>query len=80
MRTQVQKWGNSLALRIPKSVAADANLQAGSDVELSVKKGRLVIAPLSQPAYSLDDLLAQVNQRNLHREVASGPPQGREAL
>jgi antitoxin MazE len=80
MRAQVQKWGNSLALRIPKTVAADSKIEAGSVVDLSVHKGRLVVAPLSQPVYSLEKLLAGVNKRNLHAEVHSGPPQGREAL
>jgi len=78
MRTQVQKWGNSLALRIPKSFAAESNIQAGSEVDLSVAKGRLIVAPLSEKKYSLEELLAGITKRNMHGEANFGPPLGKE--
>jgi antitoxin MazE len=80
MRTQVQKWGNSLALRIPRTFAVESNLQAGSEVDLSIVKGRLIVAPISKPDYSLEELLDGVTKHNIHSEVDAGPPQGREAL
>jgi antitoxin MazE len=80
MHSQVQKWGNSLALRIPKSFAAESNIKAGSLVSLSVEKGRLIVEPVTLPEYSLDELLSGINESNLHREVDFGAPQGSESL
>ncbi len=77
METQVKRWGNSLALRIPRPLAAEVGLEENSPVELSLVEGRLVIAPLVE-AFSLDQLLAQVTDDNLHGEVDSGPAVGGE--
>lgn len=79
MRAQVQKWGNSLALRIPKSFAAETGLAMSSDVDLTIEDGRLVVTPLSKPRYTLDDLLARVTPENRHDEVDTGPSVGAEA-
>jgi antitoxin MazE len=75
--TRVQKWGNSLGLRIPKAFAAEAHLGAGSAVELSVEKGVLRVRAVRR-RYSLDELLARVTRRNVHGEMDSGAPVGRE--
>jgi len=80
MRTQVQKWGNSLGLRIPKSFATEVGLNQGSPVELSLTGGRLVVEPIVDGEETLDDLLAQVTDENLHGEVDFGPPVGKEVL
>ncbi len=79
MKTRVQKWGNSLALRIPKSVAAEVGLDQDALVELSLVDGKLVVAPVVEPAVTLDQLLAGVTEDNLHREVDTGPAIGNEA-
>lgn len=79
MRMQVQKWGNSLALRIPKPFAEDADVQEGTIVDLSISKGKLVVAPVRHRKAMLKELLAKVNKRNLHGEVDPGPPVGRES-
>jgi antitoxin MazE len=79
MLTKVQKWGNSLGLRIPKSFASEAQVEAGSTVDLSVKDGGLVVRPVSRPQYALSELLRKVTSRNLHEEVVTGKPVGREA-
>ena len=78
MLTKVQKWGNSLGLRIPKSFAKEASVEEGSTVDLSVSQGQLVVRPVQPRKYELRDLLAQVTQDNLHGEVRTGPPRGRE--
>lgn len=78
MITRVQKWGNSLALRIPKSFAAEVGLQTDSSVEVSLTDGKLVIAPISKDKLTLKQLLAQVTEENLHHEVETGPVQGNE--
>ena len=79
MRVRVQKWGNSLALRIPKPFAQDAGVREGTIVGLSVSEGRLVAAPIRARKVRLQDLLRKVTRTNLHREVQTGPPVGREA-
>ena len=78
MRTQIQKWGNSLALRIPKSFAAESHIEAGSMVDLSITEGKLIVIPVSEPTYKLDELLAGVTKENLHVEVDTGIPTGQE--
>ena len=79
MLTKVQKWGNSLGLRIPRSFAADANVQSGSVVDISLVRGGLMVRAAQHRKYRLGDLLKGVSSRNLHGEVATGPPVGREA-
>ncbi|MBL8112027.1 MAG: AbrB/MazE/SpoVT family DNA-binding domain-containing protein [Acidobacteria bacterium] len=78
MRTRVQKWGNSLALRIPKAFALELGMQEDGEVELTVEKGRLVAVPPIVPVYTLDELLAGVRPSNLHSESDWGPPVGKE--
>jgi len=79
MRTRVQKWGNSLAVRIPKPFATEIGLQRNSPVEVSLSEGRLVIVPVVEPAFTLEGLLAQVSEDNLHGEIETGPAAGKEA-
>ena len=79
MRTTVRKWGNSLALHIPRAMAQDLSLAAGTHIELSLKNGKMVVEPVRPPAWTLKDLLAGVTPENLHREVESGPARGKEA-
>lgn len=79
MRARVQRWGNSLALRIPKAFATETALESGSEVELTLDEGRLVVTPLAAPSYELEDLLAQVTPENLHSEVDTGLSVGDEA-
>jgi antitoxin MazE len=78
MRVQIRKWGNSLALRIPKPFAQEAEVREGSVVQLSVMEGRLVAAPLRVRKVRLKDLLARITKTNRHDEVDSGPAVGRE--
>ncbi len=78
MQTRIQKWGNSLGLRIPKSFAEEAGVEAGSEVDLSLEDGELVIRPKRAPKYDLRMLLRRVTAENVHTEVESGQPVGRE--
>jgi len=78
MKTRVKKWGNSLALRIPKPLAVEVGLEDSSPIELSLMDGRLVITPAVEPELSLATLLAQVTEENLHGEVDTGPAVGGE--
>lgn len=78
MKTTLQKWGNSLALRIPKTYADEINVGEGHAVEIGVHKGRLVVAPILDPEYLLDDLVAAITPKNRHGEMPTGEAQGRE--
>jgi antitoxin MazE len=78
MTTTIQKWGNSLAVRIPKALARDIQLENGSVVNLAVREGKVIIEPAKKPKYQLDDLLKGVTKKNSHRSVDTGPAVGRE--
>ncbi len=78
MLTQVQRWGNSLAVRIPKPFAIEAGLEQDTPIEMSLVDGKLVLRPIVEPKITLERLLAQVTEQNLHREVDTGPAVGNE--
>ncbi len=78
MKARIQKWGNSLALRIPKSFAVEAHLEQDSLVELALVDGKLIVVPVAELALTLDQLLAGVTEQNLHREVDTGQATGNE--
>ena len=79
MKKRVGKWGNSLAIRIPKAFAVEIGLEEDSAVELSLVNGELVVAPKSRTRLRLEQLLEQVTEENQHDEVRTGPAVGREA-
>lgn len=78
MVTKLQKWGNSLGLRIPKSFASEARVAAGSVVDIRVDRGTLTIRPVRRANYVLADLLKKVKSGSLHQEVPTGKRVGRE--
>lgn len=78
MKTRVQKWGNSLAIRIPKVLADDAGLREDAPVELELDLGELRIRALEKPLYTLDELLAHTDGPDPHGETDWGPPVGKE--
>ena len=78
MKTQIQKWGNSLAVRIPKAFAASLGLVQDSSVELALEDGSLVVRPSPSPKYQLSELLDRVTENNLHSEEDYGRAVGNE--
>jgi len=78
MEPRVQKWGNSLALRIPKMLATQIGLRQDASVEIVLIDGKLVISPIASPAPTLEELLAQISESNLHSEVDFGRATGKE--
>jgi antitoxin MazE len=78
MRTRVQKWGNSLAVRIPKPFAEGAGLKAATEVEVSLEKGTLRLSAV-RPRWELRGLVSKVTARNRHVEADFGKPVGRES-
>jgi antitoxin MazE len=57
MITRIQKWGHSFALRIPKSMAVQLNLEPNSPLEIKLEDNRLVIYPITRPEFELETLL-----------------------
>ncbi|MBX3301418.1 MAG: AbrB/MazE/SpoVT family DNA-binding domain-containing protein [Nitrospira sp.] len=80
MKATAQKWGNSLAIRVPKSIAQEAGLKVKDDVDIEVRKGVLVLKPRLRRSYRLKDLVKRMTPRNVHKEIDFGGPRGREAL
>jgi antitoxin MazE len=78
MKAVLQKWGNSLALRIPKNFADEIKVHEGHPVDVCVTKGRLMVAPVKAVEYRLDDLVAGISRKNRHGEVTAGDARGRE--
>lgn len=76
MQTVVQKWGNSLGIRIPNLYVKEFDLRNGSSVEITEEEGKLVIKPVR---LTLDYLLSQVSEENVHESIETGPSVGREA-
>jgi len=77
VEARLKKWGNSLGVRIPQSIAKDIGLTEDSVVDLRAEDGRLVIRPKAK-SYKLNELLAQVTDTNVHPETNWGPPIGKE--
>ena len=78
MQSKVQRWGNSLAVRIPKVFALDVGLEEDAAVDLSVRDGDLVISPVEPVSLTLEGLLSKITDENLHREVETGSAVGNE--
>jgi len=78
MKTRVQKWGNSLALRIPKSFADEVGLQKETSVEVSLADGKIIVTPVTKSKLTLEQLLSKVTKENLHHEVDTGSAVGNE--
>ena len=78
MRVQIQKWGNSLALRIPKAFAHETNLCQGATVDIGVKANCIIVKPLTEKKFMLKSLLAGVNKSNTHKEENFGERIGLE--
>lgn len=75
MQTVVQKWGNSLGIRIPNLYVKEFDLRNGSSVEISEEAGRLVIKP---GRLTLDHLLSQITDESIHEAIETGPSVGKE--
>jgi antitoxin MazE len=78
MRARVQKWGNSLALRIPRSFAEEAGLNEGGAIEMSLEDGAIVVRAIRRGPWVLDELVAEISDENLHDEWDTGQTAGGE--
>ncbi len=78
LRTRIAKWGNSLALRLPRKLAEDIRLVEGATVDLRVEGDALVVVP-ARKKYRLSDLLAETKAEARQAETEWGAPRGKEA-
>lgn len=79
MRTQFDRWGNSVAVRIPSAFAREIGAEKGTAAEITVENGALVIRPVNhQPVYRLEDLVLGISEENRYEEIDTGPAVGRE--
>lgn len=77
MKTQLARWGNSLGLRIPRSVVVDANVSEGDEVDVTVQTGVIVVRPAVR-RYTLEELVDGITPRNRHAKPGWGRPVGKE--
>ena len=80
MTTKVQKWGNSLAVRLPKELADRFSLYQGSSVVISNDKESIKIKPVIEKEMSLREMVKKINKFNRHEEIDFGPPVGKEVF
>jgi antitoxin MazE len=78
MSTTIRKWGNSLGLRIPKSLAKELGLAEGKEVTLEKREGTLAIRPAKKRQPTLDELVRKITPQNRHELVDWGKPLGKE--
>jgi antitoxin MazE len=74
MKSRIQKWGNSLAVRIPRAFAEEANLHEDTLVDLSVREGKMIV----EPQLTLEALVNEISDANRHRETDTGAAVGEE--
>jgi antitoxin MazE len=77
MKATIQKWGNSLAVRIPKSITKDSGVSEGSNIEISIENGNIILSP-REKEYSLKVLLNNITLENIHSEISTGDQTGGE--
>ena len=78
MKTSVKKWGNSAAVRIPAAVLEATHVRIDEEVDIREEAGRIVIEPVREKKFELNDLLKEITKDNIHQEIDFGSPEGRE--
>lgn len=80
MRGKLDKWGNSFAVRIPKTLVDDLRIALGAPLEFSTERGRIVISPRKRPVYDPDQLIAGITKKNRHGELWPRGRRGKEMI
>lgn len=76
LKVRIQKWGNSLGVRIPQGIAKTAGIKSDTEVEMEVKETTILLKPIKK--YSLESLISKISEKNLHKEIDTGSPIGNE--
>ena len=77
MKATIQKWGNSLAIRIPKNITKDIGVSEGSNIDIMVENGNIVLSP-GKKEFSLKEILKNITIENIHSEISTGDQTGGE--
>jgi len=80
METKIHKWGNSLAVRLPRTFADQTGIKNGSNVLLKVEDGKILVVPVRDRESLLDSMLSRIDESNIHEEVDFGDAIGKERL
>ena len=81
MEVKIQKWGNSLAVRLPKAFADQIGIVYGSKIRLLVEDKTIKITPVNEDKeLLLNEYLSQINKDNIHKEINFGERIGKEKL
>lgn len=81
MKAKIQKWGNSLAVRIPKSFAVQTKIEQDMTVDLTIIDGKIIVEPeKKKPRFTLEELLSEISEENIHSETNWGELVGKEIL
>jgi antitoxin MazE len=78
MKGVVKKWGNSAAVRIPASILQAAHIAVDEAVDVRQEAGRIVIEPILEKSYDIDELVNGITAKNIHEAVDFGGPAGKE--
>ena len=78
MNTKVQKWGNSLGIRIPISITKSLNIKANTSIQIKIEGDKIIMQPVKNIEYDLKELIGQINESNRHDEQEWGNPVGNE--
>lgn len=78
MKTKIARWGNSLAVRVPQPFAEEVGIEEGTEIDLALDDGRLVLTPMNGRKWSLERLVERITPDNRHDEVEIGPATGSE--
>jgi antitoxin MazE len=82
MKVEFLKWGNSLALRVPKAFAEEIGAIEGKPAEMTAENGALIVKVArrrKRRRYDLESLINAITEENRHPETEWGPPAGNEA-
>lgn len=80
MLVSLKKWGNSGSVRIPNLIMNSLNLKFDDTLDIKEENGRIIIAPVKDDEFKLEELLAGITAENLHERVDFGAPVGKELL
>ena len=78
MEIKVKKWGNSLGIRIPKSLSTQAGIAEGSSIDMNIEGDKITITPKHKNEYSIDELISRISENNVHYEIRTDGPVGHE--
>jgi antitoxin MazE len=76
MEAVVKKWGNSLGIRIPNHIVREFSLKDGSFVDINDVGKEIIIKPIQKS--KLSELLSKIKDQNIHEEIETGDPVGKE--